>query len=349
MTVALREAHDLVFDRRAVANTGSVDDAGVERRAIEVVADDRVRPRRGVGQVACHLRQRQPRRGPVKRPRVLVAPLLRELGVVDGRAPQARRCARLQARQPEAQRPQGVGEIVRGEFSRPPGALTREPDVDQTPEERPRGDDDRARVVPDAELVFDPDDVAALHDEVPRLPLAQVEVRLGLDGLLHRGAIARAVALRAGRAHRGAPRSVERLHLDGCTIGRAPHLPAERVDLAHEMPLRGAADGRVTGHLRDRVEAHRQQQRSAAHSRGGECRFTTGVTGADDDDIPRGHDGYSGRAAGVLQRFAALQSLGESPTMTCTFARFHFPGGIRGVRLLCELLGDECSVRSLRN
>src|SRR5260221_2117527 len=46
------EAHDLVFDRRAIARANTFDDACVQRRAVQVVADDLVRARCGMDEVA---------------------------------------------------------------------------------------------------------------------------------------------------------------------------------------------------------------------------------------------------------------------------------------------------------
>src|SRR5690606_11087047 len=47
--ILVGKAMDLVFDRWAIARTDPLDDAGVHRRAIQVVADDLVGPLIGVG------------------------------------------------------------------------------------------------------------------------------------------------------------------------------------------------------------------------------------------------------------------------------------------------------------
>src|SRR5207237_3607480 len=125
-------------------------------------------------------------------------------------------------------------QIVRGELPRAAGAVAIHPDVDEPAQERAGGHDDGARVIPDADLIFDPGDASGLDDESHGLTLSDVEPRLGLGGLLHGGAIARAIALRARRPHRRSAGGVERLHLDRGAIRRAAHLAAERVDLATE-------------------------------------------------------------------------------------------------------------------
>ena len=68
-------------------------------------------------------------------------------------------------------------------------------------------------------------------------------------------------------------------------VGGDRHRAAERVDLLDEVPLADAADRRVAGHLAERLDAVRQQQRLAAHPRGGERRLGAGVAAADDDDV----------------------------------------------------------------
>ena len=167
--------------------------------------------------------------------------------------------------------------------------MTGEPDVDQPPEERPRRDDDRARAVAHPDLVLDAGDPASVEDEARGLPLPHLEVGLAFDGPLHGAAVAGAIALGARRADRRAARGVEDLELDRRAVGVAPHLPAERVDLTHQMALRGAADGGVARHLTDRVEVHREQQRPASHARGGQCRLAARVASADDDDVKELH------------------------------------------------------------
>jgi hypothetical protein len=203
----------------------------------------------------------------VKRPRLGVAPLLRESRVVDRRSLEAGRGAGLEPPEREPEIAQRAREVDRGELARPARALSREADVDQPAEKGPGRDDDRARVVPHADLILDAGDAASVEQEARRLTLPDLQARLALHRLLHRGPISGAVALGAGRAHGGAARGVERLELDRGAVGGASHLTAERVDLADQMPLRGAADGGVARHLADRVEVHGEQQRAASHAR----------------------------------------------------------------------------------
>jgi hypothetical protein len=60
---------------------------------------------------------------------------------------------------------------------------------------------------------------------------------------------------------------------------------AERVDLLDQVALADAADGRVAGHLPQRLDALRHQQRACAHARRGQRGLGAGMAPADDDDI----------------------------------------------------------------
>ena len=68
-------------------------------------------------------------------------------------------------------------------------------------------------------------------------------------------------------------------------IDRLSHQAAERVDFAHEMAFRRAADCRITRHVRHGVARQRAQSHVATQA--GRCmrRLDTGVSGADDDYV----------------------------------------------------------------
>ena len=68
-------------------------------------------------------------------------------------------------------------------------------------------------------------------------------------------------------------------------VGHPAHQPVERIDLAHQMALAQAADGRVAGHLADRVAAVGEQKRPRAQARGGRGGLAAGMAAAHDDDI----------------------------------------------------------------
>ena len=65
------------------------------------------------------------------------------------------------------------------------------------------------------------------------------------DGPLHGGRIKLAVGLRAGAPHRGAFAPIEHAKLDAALVGNPSHQAVEGVDLAHQVALAEAPDGRI--------------------------------------------------------------------------------------------------------
>ncbi len=104
MRFLVREFDDLVLDRGAIARADAVNLAAVHGRAMHVLADDAMRLRRGVGDVARHLRLRDPAGAEAERRGVGVARLRGETRPVDGAAIQTRRRAGLEAAAAQAQR-----------------------------------------------------------------------------------------------------------------------------------------------------------------------------------------------------------------------------------------------------
>jgi len=68
------------------------------------------------------------------------------------------------------------------------------------------------------------------------------------------------VALRARRLHGGSLAGIQHAELQARFVGVARHLPAQRIDLAHDLPFGQSANGRIARHLSDTVEIHREQQ-----------------------------------------------------------------------------------------
>ena len=125
----------------------------------------------------------------------------------------------------------------------------------------------------------------AVDEQVGALALEQLQIGFGIDGAADRGAVQRPVALGARGAYGRALAGVQRAELDAGGVGRARHGPAQGIDLARQMALADAADGRIARHLADSLDVLRQQQRATAHARGGECGLGAGVAAANDDDV----------------------------------------------------------------
>ena len=111
--------------------------------------------------------------------------------------------------------------------------------------------------------------------------MLDLEVGLGLENLAHFQAVGLLVTLGAGRPDGGAARGVEQAELDADGIGDFGHDAAEGVDLANDVSLGDAADGRVAGHLRDEIGIESEQGGAQAHAGSGHGSFAAGVTGSD--------------------------------------------------------------------
>ena len=68
-------------------------------------------------------------------------------------------------------------------------------------------------------------------------------------------------------------------------VGQPAHQPVEGVDLAHQVALAQAADGRVAGHLADGLELVGEQQGARAEARRRGRGLAAGVPAADDDHV----------------------------------------------------------------
>ena len=140
------EADDLVLDRRAIARPGAADLAGIDRRAMQVGADQIVAGGAGMGQMTGDLRRRNPLGHIGEGRRFIVARLDFEPGPVDGPAVQARRRSRLEPPQRKPELAQGARQPVGGRIADPSGRNLLLADMDHAAEERPgRQHDGRGR------------------------------------------------------------------------------------------------------------------------------------------------------------------------------------------------------------
>ncbi len=131
-------------------------------------------------------------------------------------------------------------------------------------------------------------DAVALEDQVVDRLLEEPEVGLVLQAAADGRTVEDAVGLRARGPHRRALARVEGAELDAGLVGGERHGPAQRVDLAHQVALADAADRRVAGHLPQRLDGVREQQRARAGAGRGQGGLGAGVAAADDDHVETG-------------------------------------------------------------
>ena len=115
--------------------------------------------------------------------------------------------------------------------------------------------------------------------------LPQREIRLLFDDPLDLVLIGLLVGLGPRAVHGRALAAVEQAELDAGGVDRPAHQPAQGVDLADDLPLGDAADGRVAAHLADGVAIGRQQRGPRPEPRSGQRRLGPGMPGADHDHV----------------------------------------------------------------
>src|SRR6266487_2893005 len=120
-----------------------------------------------------------------------------------------------------------------------------------------------------------------------RLPLPKIKVWLPLTNPLKSELIGLLVALSPRSPNRGTLFCIEHSELESSHVRGLAHLSSERINFPRQVTLRQSANGRVAGHLTDRVRVDSQQQRLTAHSSGSECGFDPSVSGSHHDHVIR--------------------------------------------------------------
>jgi hypothetical protein len=172
--------------------------------------------------------------------------------------------------------------------------------VDHALEEGAGGQHDAAGAVFGPAGAHDALDHAIAHDQVFHRLRADREVGRGGQLGLHGLAVEASVDLAARAAHGGALGAVQHPELDAGRVGQAAHDAVQGVDLADQVALAQAADGRVAAHLADRLELVGEQERARAEPRRGRRRLAARVSPTDDDHVP-GHEGrHIGESGGCF-------------------------------------------------
>ena len=103
--------------------------------------------------------------------------------------------------------------------------------------------------------------------------------------MLHHLLVAPPVGLCAQGVNRRTLAEVQHAVLDAGLVRGLGHLAAERVELAHKVPLARTADGGVAGHVADAVEIHREAHGVKPHARRGKRGFDSCMPCADNGYI----------------------------------------------------------------
>jgi hypothetical protein len=115
--------------------------------------------------------------------------------------------------------------------------------------------------------------------------LLQIESLLLLHDTLHIASVPAPVRLCSGGSNSRSLSPVQESELDTGLIDAPGHLPAQGIDLTHELSLGQATDGRVAGHLGNRIEIRGKQQGAQTDPCSSQRRFAPGVPRPDHDHI----------------------------------------------------------------
>ncbi len=95
----------------------------------------------------------------------------------------------------------------------------------------------------------------------------QGQVRLALECAQHFGGIEGFIGVGAEGAHRGSLACAHMADMREGAVDVDAHLTAERVDLAHEVPLGRSPNGAVAGHVGGALDVERDYCDATAHAR----------------------------------------------------------------------------------
>ena len=262
MALLFFKADNLVLNGRAVARAHALDVAAVQRRAVQVVQDDAVHFGVGVGDVAVHLvvHRRAGQKAEGLQFAVGVAGLALQLGKINAAAVYAGGRAGFEAAQRKALRDKALRQRGGGVGAVGTAVVVGVAHKNAPAQAGAGGNDQRLAAVVAAQLGHDAADLPVLNVGGNDLRLMNVQVGGQLQRVFHPHVVALAVGLHAQAVYGGTLAAVEHPALQKGCIRRDAHQPAEGIDLAHKMPLGGAADGRVAGHIADKI------QRKGKHS-----------------------------------------------------------------------------------
>jgi len=106
---------------------------------------------------------------------------------------------------------------------------------------------------------------------------------LALQCKLHCQAIGLFIALSTQGLHCRTLTGIEQADLNKCAVGVAASLTAKGIDFFDQVAFSRTTHRGITGHERNTVKIHSQQQRLASHARTRQRGFASRVASADDD------------------------------------------------------------------
>ena len=124
-----------------------------------------------------------------------------------------------------------------------------------------------------------------VDNQIVHALLKQAQMRFSVKATADRAAVQHPVGLGSGGSNGGTFAQVQHPKLNTRAVRGLRHGATKGVNLAHQMTFADAPDGRITGHLTQRIHRVGEQQSGTAHTRGGQRRFDAGVTTTDHNQV----------------------------------------------------------------
>ena len=288
------KAHDLIFNRGAVACANAFDDARIHGGLIYRTTDNVVGGFGGIGDMAGPLRQgRRPRRGAEgKKVDRIITVLGGQIGIVDGIAVNAGHSTGFHAAHAKILGLEPLGQGGRGKIAQTAGGKILQPHMHQTIQKGASGHNhgpDPQHLIQRGAYAPNP---AIFHQNFIHHGLMHCQAGLIFQNLLHAQAVQKPVGLGPGRAHRWPLAGIETPELDGSGIDIFRHFSAKGVYFPHQMPLGQTANGGIAAHGADGVGIDDTDQGAAAQTGRSQGRLATRMARADNGNIKIQHNFY---------------------------------------------------------
>ena len=320
----------LVFYRGAIAWSCRGNLTAVHRGAVQVLPNQRVRFRIGFGEVAIDLRLRQGGGEEREGLGIGISRLQLDPREINGATIEAGGGPGLEAGQFKTQLRESPRDSGSGPLAGPASRLLGFARVHHRLQKGARGEDDSPGLVTGVPPHQHSPDLPLLGPEPLDHFLAERQVGLLFDHMLHEELVGLFVGLGPGAVHRRTLGPVEQAKLDPRGINRPAHFSPESVDFPDDLPLGDPSDRGIAAHGGDHVAAHGQEGGAGSQARRGEGGLDAGVPGPNHHHIKginksRHEPGHLKRTGGIpiLCRPSAfwLQHLRKGIPSWPTFAR----------------------------
>ena len=297
------KADDLRLDAGAVPGADAGDGAIIHGTAVQVLPDDAVGLLVGVGQVAHGGIVDLVGGAEGKRLRRLVPRLHLHFGKIDAPPVDTGWRAGFEAAKVQPEHAQIIRQSHTGVHPVGTGGDDALAGDDGAVQVRSRGDDHGFRAVLRPQLSAHAGDGAVRSQNFHDLRLFQLQIFLQFQNVLHILPVFYPIGLSAEGMDGGAFAPVEHPVLDAGMVSRRAHLAPQRVQLPHKVPLSGAADGGVAGHISNGVQIDGKENGVIAQPGGGKGGFDSRVSRPDHGNVTAArviaHNGSSCGKKGV--------------------------------------------------